>query len=196
MFSVNIDKLIRMTDKEAASYDSIADVIVNKYDEICRSISIVGKPQCAFKIASAIADKGKNVLFIDADVSNSVFLSKYRLGKDLKGFAEYIADDCTVDELKCVTNKDELNIMFTGDTHRIGRVDKYGERIISLFMEAMENYDFVIAAAEEDGYVSAYCAGTIIIMNDDDYTKEDAAKVAKRLEDNGCSVLGVIIDEQ
>lgn len=196
MFSVNIDKLTNMTDIESKCYEEVVDVLMSKCDEQCRSIGVVGEPRSAFKLASAIAAKGRKVLFVDADTSNNVFLSKYRLGKDLKGFTDYITENIKVKELICLTNSDNVNIMFTGEADDILVISEYGERIQCLIAEALDSCDMVIMASDEDGDVASFCGGTIMIIKDEDYTQENADNKAEELENNGCVMLGVIIDEQ
>lgn len=196
MFSVNIDKLTNMTDVESKCYEEVVDVLMSKCDEQCRSIGVVGEPRSAFKLATAVAAKGRKVLFVDADISNNVFLSKYRLGKDLKGFTDYITGTSKVKELICLTNNSDVNIMFTGESDDYLAVSQYGDRIQCLIAEALDSCDMVIVASDEDGDVASFCGGTIMIVKDEDYTEEYADKKAEELENKGCVMLGVIIDEQ
>ena len=69
MFSVNVDKLTGMTESEHHSYSDTADAIIKECDKNYRIIATHGEPLMAFKLASVIHEKGKKVIFVDADVS-------------------------------------------------------------------------------------------------------------------------------
>jgi len=93
MFSVNVDKLTGMTESEHHSYSDTVDAIIKECDKNYRIIATHGEPLMAFKLASVIHEKGKKVIFVDADVSEEIFLAKYKLGKNLKGFTDYFQED-------------------------------------------------------------------------------------------------------
>ena len=89
MFSVNIDKLIKMTPLEAESYAKAADSLENLLADKGNMLAVVGSGMSSFKLAAAFMEKEKRVLFADADFSQEVFLGKYKLGKNLKGIFDY-----------------------------------------------------------------------------------------------------------
>lgn len=195
MFSVNIDKLVSMTPAESESYLDTAETILSLCEEQCRTIAVEGDALGAFKLAYAISQKGRKVLFVDADAGNEYFLSKYRLGKDLKGFTDYLVKPETdVKDLVCLTNKDEVNVMFTGDITQVGNVAGYGGRIVFMMAEVLDIYDFVVVLTA-DGRGAACCGGTVIIMKRSEYSDEAADELTDRLTKAGCNVLGVIIGE-
>ena len=45
------------------------------------------------------------------------------------------------------------------------------------------------------GDVASYCGGTVLIMKGSEYTEDIARHCVDGLDTNGCSVLGVVIDE-
>ena len=85
MFSVNVDKLVKMTVKEAEDYSHTVDTIISRIkqeksinvsQEMKISIGVIGDGVSAFKLASEFSNLGKKVLFIDGDVSLDIFLGK------------------------------------------------------------------------------------------------------------------------
>ena len=76
MFSVNVDKLTGMTESEHHSYSDTVDAIIKECDKNYRIIATHGEPLMAFKLASVIHEKGKKVIFVDADVSEEIFLAE------------------------------------------------------------------------------------------------------------------------
>lgn len=55
------------------------------------------------------------VLFIDADIMSEIFLGKYKLGKNLKGVADFMRNPEKQNDLICKTNSNaDMDIIFTG----------------------------------------------------------------------------------
>lgn len=195
MFSVNVDKLIKMTPEESISYAVTAEAVLKKIEGWCRTIGVVGGAVCSFKLASALMEKGRRVLFIDADTSEDVFLNKYRLGKDLKGFTDYLRGTETADRLVCVTNRAQLDIIFTGSLDHFKEKQLPAEKIPQLFAESLDTYDLIVVRSDEDGTVAAYCDGTILFMEASAYSETAGEVKVDALNEKGCLVLGVIVDE-
>lgn len=55
----------------------------------------------AFKIAYSFVATGEKVLFIDADIMSEIFLGKYKLGKNLKGVADFMRNPEKQNDLIC-----------------------------------------------------------------------------------------------
>ena len=79
MFSVNVDKLMKMTPLEAESYAKAADTIEGMLTDSENILSVTGNGLSSFKLAAAFMEKGRKVLFIDADINQEVFVGKYKL---------------------------------------------------------------------------------------------------------------------
>lgn len=195
MFSVNVNKLTIMTDTEMECYMSIVAKVISECREECKSLGIIGDPKCAFKLAASMAEIGKNTLFIDADNESSIFLSKYKLGKSLKGIAEYLVGEEEYDNLKCATNKDNLTLMFTGNIEKVENYSQYSEKILSLMAQATADYELVIVLSDKCGVVSEYCGSTILVADEKGYSEEKTSAFIEELEDKGCQIMGVIINE-
>lgn len=195
MFSVNIDKLVKMTPNEARSYADAVDAVFREGNENCLTLAVVGGGVSSFKLASSIMDRGKRILFIDADVHEDIFLSKYRLGKNLKGFTDYMINDEPADNLICVTNREQMDVIFTGSVENITIADLAPVKIKNMFIDWREEYDLIIVQSDIEGTVAACCDETVIIMQQQAYQKGIVQEKADELEKKGCCVLGVIIDE-
>ena len=185
MFSVNIDKLIKMTPLEAESYAKAADSLENL-------LAVVGSGMSSFKLAAAFMEKEKRVLFADADFSQEVFLGKYKLGKNLKGIFDYTQGEGTAKDIICVTNREKLDIVFTGNVENL-RFD--GTALKTVLEEYAKEYDLVVVQSDEQGRTAGVCDATVLILEESQYSELTAETRIAELDKNGCTVLGVIIDE-
>lgn len=67
MFSVNIDKLIKMTPLEAESYAKAADSLENLLADKGNMLAVVGSGMSSFKLAAAFMEK-KNVYYLPMQI--------------------------------------------------------------------------------------------------------------------------------
>ncbi len=213
MFSVNVDKLVKMTTKEADGYSQTVNTIISKLaqkqivnssQEEKKSIAVVGDAISAFKLASEFTKLDKKVLFIDGELGSEIFLSKYRLGKELEGLADCIMSVITGEALFkkiCITNNEKLNILFSGNIEASGTtvsgVFSAGEHYIhTFFKELFQKYDVIVCFSDNKGNLAKYCDTTVLIVDSEEYNnKQQLKEQITALKNNGCDVLGVIINE-
>lgn len=192
MFSVNIDKLIKMTPLEAESYAKAADSLENLLADKGNMLAVVGSGMSSFKLAAAFMEKEKRVLFADADFSQEVFLGKYKLGKNLKGIFDYTQGEGTAKDIICVTNREKLDVVFTGNVENL-RFD--GTALKTVLEEYAKEYDLVVVQSDEQGRTAGVCDAAVLILEESQYSELTAKTRIAELDKNGCTVLGVIIDE-
>ena len=184
MFSVNIDKLIKMTPLEAESYAKAADLLENLLADKGNMLAVVGSGMSSFKLAAAFMEKEKRVLFADADFSQEVFLGKYKLGKNLKGIFDYTQGEGTAKDIICVTNRGNVeNLRFDGTALK------------TVLEEYAKEYDLVVVQSDEQGRTAGVCDAAVLILEESQYSELTAETRIAELDKNGCTVLGVIIDE-
>lgn len=195
MFSVNIDKLMKMTSLEAESYAESAQKIDTMLLPNEHILSVIGNGIAAFKLAAAFMEQDKKVLFIDADIEQEIFLGKYKLGKNLKGIIDVVKEEVEPEDVICVTNRKNLDVVFTGSIEEGARVsiEDGGFREALEYYE--EQYDLIVVLSDDLGNVAAICDKAVLIVDKDDYSEMAADVRVKELDEKGCLVLGVIIDE-
>ena len=194
MFSVNVDKLTGMTESEHHSYSDTVDAIIKECDKNYRIIATHGEPLMAFKLASVIHEKGKKVIFVDADVSEEIFLAKYKLGKNLKGVADFLKKPSQMYDLICKTNNPQLDIIFTGVLDD-GVISEDEESMMKQFIDMYsDKYDRLVLSSDVDGRIAKYCDGTVIMYEESEFGELSAENYVDELENNKCNVLGVVIN--
>ena len=194
MFSVNIDKIIDMTSTEADSYSDVLDKIYDDIKKDTRLIAVTGDGVTAFKLASELMTCGKKILFVDGNFDTDIFLGKYKLGKSLKGLAEYARKEASFNELRCVTNRKDMDIVFSGmsDEHIYEEMSDIRQRLV----KEAEQYDLIVAWSDEQGEMARCCDETIVVIDAEIYNDDSAMQRIVELEKQGCNVLGVIINEK
>lgn len=184
-----------MTPQEAESYAKSADTIDGMIAEAGKILSVIGNGISSFKLAAAFMEKEKRVLFVDADIDQEVFLGKYKLGKNLKGILDYVKGESAAKDLICVTNRAKLDVVFTGSTEDTEHSLVEDSDLRTALEEYAAEYDLVIVQSDAEGKVASICDETVLIMENDSYSEFSAEVTVKELDEKGCLVLGVIIDE-
>lgn len=195
MFSINVDKLIKMTDVEEKCYSSTVNAILNKCDEQCRTIAVIGEGLSAFKLASSFMESGKKVLFVDADTATDIFISKYRLGKNLSGVTDYLDGEAQAEKIICKTNKSNLDVVFTGNIENVEIAYRIESKMPKMLAEYAESYDLIVMLSDVDGDMAAFADATVVIMERSEYSEAVAEHTVRLLDEKGCYVLGVVINE-
>lgn len=195
MFSVNIDKLMKMTSLEAESYAESAQRVGAMLTRDEHILSVIGNGIAAFKLAAAFMEQDKRVLFVDADIEQEIFLGKYKLGKNLKGIIDVVKEEAEPDDVICVTNRKNLDVVFTGSIEEGERVSIEDGGFRGALERYEEQYDLIVVLSDDLGNVAAICDKTVLIVEKNDYSELSADVRVKELDEKGCLVLGVIIDE-
>mgnify|MGYP003594510857 CR=1 FL=1 len=192
MFSVNVDKLVSMTAEEKGAYSELADKILQQ-DENIKTIAIYNGGASSLKIAGTLCDAGKKVIFADADLSSPVFMNKYKLGKNLMGICDFFTGKESADNIICLTDRDNLNIAFTGNTLKRKISDMDTERFSVLLNIFKEKYDFIIADVAKSADYAVMCDAIICFMEESEYSEEKAESEVDALTEKGGFVLGVVL---
>lgn len=194
MFSVNINKLVNASDKENESLTEITGNLLNEMGN-GRTLAVINGGVSAFKIAYNVAKTGKTVLFIDGDMSSNVFLGKYKLGKDMKGLVDYLKKPDNKYELICLTNNDDMDIIFTGGEADTEITDDEKMILKSLLDKYLKEYDYIVLNSDEEGTMAMYCSGAVMLVDESQYDETEVEQNVEKLETLGCNVLGVVINE-
>lgn len=160
-----------------------------------------GKTSISFDVCRSLAESGKRVLLIDADLRKSVMLSRYTNEKGIRGLSELLSSQARLDEVVCHTTVENLDIIFAGPyppnpTELVGS-EYFGE--ILKFLR--EKYDYVIVDAAPLGLVidasliAKYCDGAILVINIGHVKYRVAQGVKAQLQKSGCKILGVVLNQ-
>lgn len=194
LYIVNIDKLIEMAPKQEVAYQELCNQILAK-GRIIKTIAVIGEHGIAFKLGEFLRRAENNVLFIDADYSSSVFLNRYKLGKNLKGIYNQVSDyESSLNDLICATNRENYKIIFTGNVDKNFNFEATTDKFCNILNSYKNDFDYIILEVGDNTDVAKSCDAAILVMDNKDYSQKNAKNQVNRLTENGCLVLGVIIN--
>ena len=73
-----------------------------------------GKSTVSLSVSSSLAEAGKKVLFIDADLRKSVLAGRHKVTGTIKGLSHFLAGQAEVGDIMYKTQKAGLVVMFAG----------------------------------------------------------------------------------
>lgn len=165
------------------------------------SVPSEGKSETSFRLASSLAQLGRRVLLIDADIRKSVFVSRYQLNRDVEGLSQYLSGQRERDDVLYETNIPNLSMMFSGpfspNPAELLEEKLFGE----LVTWAREEYDYVIIDTPPMGnlidgaIISQHCDGAIIVIESGEISYKIVQKIKAQLEKSGCRILGTVLNK-
>ena len=164
-----------------------------------------GKSTVSFYLAKALAEDGKKVVFIDADLRKSVLIgrlgAKAENNKTIKGLSHYLTGQASLEEVLCETNIPGLMMIFSGPVTP-NPTELLGNKYMETIMEVLGvRADYVIVDAPPLGSVidalilTKFCDGSVMVIENNRISYHLAQNVKKQLVQGACPVLGAILNK-
>ena len=158
-----------------------------------------GKTSISFQLAQSMAEDGKKVLFIDADVRKSVLVGRYQMTtKHVKGLTHYLSGQSKLTDVICQTNVEGLDVILTGPVPPNPSELLGGKYFKELIATQREKYDIIVLDTPPLGsvidsvVVARQCDGIMLVIAAEEVSYKFAMKVKEQLEVADCKILGVV----
>ena len=160
-----------------------------------------GKSDISMALAVSLAQIGKKVLFLDADIRKSILVVRYQLPREVNGLSQYLSGQKELDEILYHTNIENLDIIFSGP-YSPNPSELLEEDLFEELIEDAENtYDYVIidtppmANLIDGAIVARYCDGAVMVVESGAISYRLEQKVKSQIEKSGCRILGVVLNK-
>lgn len=160
-----------------------------------------GKSNTIYRLALSLAELGKKVLIIDADMRRSVLVNVIENGTVEKGLSHYLSGQCNLADAVCGTDVRGLHILFAGPVP-----PNPTELLASqLFEETVRSfrdiYDYVLIDAAPLGLVvdaaiiAKNCDASMLVIEANRVKYRFVQEVKEKLEATGCPIVGVVLNK-
>lgn len=160
-----------------------------------------GKSVVSFRLAQAIAEDEKKILYIDADIRKSVLEARYGLDVEAKGLSHYLAGKVPMDDIIYETSIPNMDLVFTGQVVPNPSELLGNSKFEKLIATARERYDYVIIDCAPVGrvidaaVVAKQCDGAVLVIETDNVSYKMLQKVKNQMEQSGCRMLGAVLNK-
>lgn len=162
-----------------------------------------GKSWMAMHVLANLAQRGRKVVLVDADMRRSFLMQRYKMeaNGEIFGLAHYLTGQCELEDAIYETNLNGACLIPAGRdvTNPVSLVDT---PFFKQMLETLsEQFDMVIVDTPPIGMVidaaeiAASCDGTVLVL---DYNKtriREIRECKRQMEQSGTPVLGCIINK-
>lgn len=157
-----------------------------------------GKTTVTMNLARSLAELGKKVLVIDADMRNSVVAARYAGMGNPMGLSEVLTGMVKLADSVYATQYAQLHVIFSGK-YPPNPVELLGGKYFkALIAETRRVYDYVLVDTPPLGrvidaaVVAPNCDGVILVMADNAVRSRQAREVVEQLRKSNSRILGVV----
>ena len=157
-----------------------------------------GKSTISMNLGKSMAELGKRVLVIDADMRKSVMAGRNTSAKNPMGLSEILTGMISIGDGIYATQYENLHIIFAGKYPPNPVELLSGKYFAALLKECRKVYDYVFIDTPPLGMVidaaviAPLCDGTIVVMAENRVRSKQAQEVVAQLKKSDSKILGVV----
>lgn len=168
---------------------------------ITSSVPNEGKSSVSFDLAKTLADSGKKILLIDADLRKSVMAAKYHIQGIDKGLSHYLTGQAEMDDIIYETDVEGFYMTMAGPLSPDPTTLIDSEQFEALISKAREEYDYVLIDAPPLGVVidaviiGKYSDGAVLVIEQGVIKRKIVQDVIKQLKRGEVRILGAVLNK-
>ncbi len=206
MLNINLDKITDLDFKTKEAYKTLRTNVQFCGNDV-KIISLTscvpneGKSMVSFNLAISMAETGKKVLFIDADLRKSVLIGRYKINKAIKGLTQYLSGVEQLDDVRYSTNVKNMDLILSGPVPPNPAELLNNEKFTELLEIARKEYDYVIIDTPPIGQVidpaivAQQTDGVIFLISQANISYKYAQKQIEQMRKSGCRILGAVLNK-
>ena len=157
-----------------------------------------GKTTVTLGLGKSLAELGRKVLIIDADMRKSVMAGRNTNVKNAFGLSELLTGQCSLADCIYATQYESMHIIFAGKYPPNPVELLNGENFSALLTELKNYYDYILIDTPPLGRVidaatiAPNCDGTILVIDGENIRRTQAQEVVEQLNKVGGKLLGAV----
>lgn len=161
-----------------------------------------GKSSLTLELAMSMAELGKRVLLVDADLRRSTLNSKVANREAVRlGLSHYLSGLANLDESLCVTDEPVMYMLLAGPVPPNPAELLAGRRLDALLDWGRKQFDYILVDTAPLGTVSdaallaRKCDGAVVVIEAAKIPYRAVQGVVQQLRDANCPVLGAVLSK-
>ena len=160
-----------------------------------------GKSYVSINVAFSMANIGKKVILIDADLRKSVLIGRYKVSLAVMGLSHFLSGQCELKDIIKETNVNNLDMILCSKYPPNPAELLVQERFKTMIEYLKGMYDYVIIDTPPLGMVidsaiiATCCDGAVIVVEEGKIHYKYIQQIKKQLEKSQCKILGVVLNK-
>lgn len=160
-----------------------------------------GKTSVSFNLAVSLAQSGKKVAFIDADLRKSVMIGRYKVNQSIKGLSHLLSGISKLEEVLYPTNIKNLHTIFSGTVPPNPAELLNNSKFQLLIKVIRESYDYVIVDTPplgnviDSAIVAQQCDGAVFVVSANTVSYKFIQNTINQLKKTKCKILGAVLNK-
>ncbi|MDO4438502.1 MAG: CpsD/CapB family tyrosine-protein kinase [Eubacteriales bacterium] len=161
-----------------------------------------GKSFISLNLAVSLAESGKKICYIDADIRKSVFKGRYNVKEEVNGLSQILSGQAKLEESIYKTNVENLHVIFAGP-YSPSPTELFEDKLCNEMFEKLAemDYDYLIIDTAPLGVVidaailAKFTDGIIIVARQASTKKKVLSRVKDQIEKTNTRLLGVVLND-
>lgn len=168
---------------------------------ITSSVQNEGKSLVAFDLSKTMAESGKKILMVDADLRKSVLAAKYHIQGIDKGLSHYLTRQAEIEDIIYETETEGFYLSVAGQLSPDPTSLLDSDQFQKFIDKVREDYDYVIIDAPPLGVVidaviiGKYCDGAVLVIEQGVIKRKVVQDVIKQLKRGKVRILGAVLNK-
>lgn len=168
---------------------------------ITSSVQNEGKSLVAFDLSKTMAESGKKILMVDADLRKSVLAAKYHIQGIDKGLSHYLTRQAEIEDIIYETETEGFYLSVAGPLSPDPTSLLDSDQFQKFIDKKREDYDYVIIDAPPLGVVidaviiGKYCDGAVLVIEQGVIKRKVVQDVIKQLKRGKVRILGAVLNK-
>ena len=165
------------------------------------SVPNEGKSSVSFSLAKTLAESGKKILMVDADLRKSVMAAKYHIQGIDKGLSHYLTGQAEIEDIIYETEVDGVYLAVAGPLTPDPTTLLDSDAFKQFISKAREDFDYVIIDAPPLGVVidaviiGKYSDGALLVIEQGVIKRKVVQDVIKQLKKGEVRILGAVLNK-
>ena len=168
---------------------------------ITSSVQNEGKSLVAFDLSKTMAESGKKILMVDADLRKSVLAAKYHIQGIDEGLSHYLTGQAEIEDIIYETETEGFYLSVAGPLSPDPTSLLDSDQFQKFIDKVREDYDYVIIDAPPLGVVidaviiGKYCDGAVLVIEQGVIKRKVVQDVIKQLKRGKVRILGAVLNK-
>lgn len=160
-----------------------------------------GKSSVALQLSVSLAESGKKVLMVDADMRKFALLGRVRVESETLGLSHYLSRQVKLTEIINATDVPNFNLIFAGPVPP-NPTELLGSKAFMTMVNTAEKvYDYILidtpplGSVIDSAVICEACDGVILLIEAGVISYRFAQDMKQQLEKTNCPILGAILNK-